>query len=160
MILHYLAIVLALGALVLLLQEPLRRLGVRVTASWLQRHERYTQLLTVLAGLILGVTVTLTSVGAGALGVVILLCLYPLRLAPDRLVATDIAQALPVTLLAATGHSALGHVDLRALVCPLLGSIPGVLIASRAAIRLPESLARTLIGAMLAVVSERILFGG
>ncbi len=155
--LHYLAIVLAIGALMLLLQEPLRRLGLRVTASWLQRNDRHTQILTVLAGLVLGITVTLTSVGAGALGVVILLCLYPLRLAPDRLVATDIAQALPVTLLAAMGHSALGHVDLHVLICLLLGSIPGVLIASRATIRLPEALARTLIGAMLALVSGRML---
>jgi uncharacterized membrane protein YfcA len=96
-------------------------------------------------------------VGAGALGVVVLLCLYPLRLTPDRLVATDIVQALPITLLAAMGHTALGHVDVHLLAPLLLGSLPGVLIATRVAIRLPESLARTLIGLMLAVVSERML---
>jgi uncharacterized membrane protein YfcA len=160
LILHYLALILAFGAAVLLLQEPLRRLGLRMTAGWLKRDERYTQWLTIAAGFVLGVTVTLTSVGAGALGVVILLCLYPLRLASDRLVATDIAQALPVTLLAAIGHSALGQVNLKVLGCLLVGSIPGVLVASRAAIRLPESLVRPLIGFTLAVVSERMLFAG
>jgi uncharacterized membrane protein YfcA len=157
-ILHYLGVILAIGALVLLLQEPLRRFGLKLTASGLHRNERYTQVLTMLSGLILGIAVTLTSVGAGTLGVVILLCLYPLRLAPDRLVATDIAQALPVTLLAATGHMALGHLDLHVLGTLLLGSIPGVWFASRAAIRLPPALTRTLIGIMLAFVSQRMLF--
>jgi uncharacterized membrane protein YfcA len=157
--LHYLALILAAGALVLLLQVPIRDIGLRLTTGWLKRHDTYTTLLTISAGLLLGATVTLTSVGAGALGVVILLCLYPLRLPPDRLVATDIAQALPVTLLAATGHTALGHVDLHVLGLLLAGSIPGVLIASRTAIRLPAALTRTLIGVMLAVVSERMLFG-
>jgi uncharacterized membrane protein YfcA len=161
-LLRYLAIILGLGALVLLLQVPLRGLGLRLTTGWLKRHETYASLLTVLtvlAGGVLGATVALTSVGAGALGVVILLCLYPLRLSPDRLVATDIAQAVPVTLVAATGHAALGHVDLHVLGSLLLGSIPGVFIASRTAIRLPAALTRTLIGVMLALVSERMLFG-
>jgi uncharacterized membrane protein YfcA len=158
-VLHYLAIILALGALVLLLQAPLRRLGMKLTTRWLRHNEGYTQVFTVLAGLLLGVTVALTSVGAGALGVVVLLCLYPLRLTTDRLVATDIAQALPITLLAACGHTALGHVDLSILGPLLLGSLPGVLVASRLAIRLPESLARTLIGLMLALVSAHMLLG-
>jgi uncharacterized membrane protein YfcA len=65
---------------------------------------------------------------------------------------------LAVTLLAATGHTALGHLDLHVLGTLLLGSIPGVLFASRAAIRLPPVLARTLIGIMLALVSQRMLF--
>ena len=105
----------------------------------------------------LGVGVTLTSVGAGALGVVELLALYPLRLTGDRLVATDIAHALPVTVIAAAGHAMLGHVDSNILVLLLIGSIPGVLIASRAAIRLPPALTNTLIAIMLGIVSERML---
>jgi uncharacterized membrane protein YfcA len=156
-ILHYLAIILAIGAVVLLLQGPLRKLGVRMTSRWLRHNERHTQVITVLAGFALGVTVALTSVGAGALGVVVLLCLYPLRLSADRLVATDIAQALPLTLVAAFGHTALGHVDLHVLMPVLIGSVPGVLIASRLAVRLPDSLARILIGLMLAFVSGRML---
>jgi len=112
-----------------------------------------------LAGLVLGVAVTLTSVGAGALGVVMLLALYPLRLTPDRLVATDIAHALPITLIAGLGHAFLGHVNFNVLAALLLGSIPGVLIASRITLRLPPRMTRTLIAVMLGTVSERMLFG-
>ncbi|MFX5493918.1 TSUP family transporter, partial [Acinetobacter baumannii] len=71
---------------------------------WLQRAERHTWVLTVITGMLLGVAVTLTSVGAGALGVVALLAMYPLRLSGDRLVATDIAHAVPVTALAGATH--------------------------------------------------------
>jgi uncharacterized membrane protein YfcA len=105
---------------------------------------------------LLGIGVTMTSVGAGALGVAALVALYPLRLPSDRLVATDIAHALPITAIAAAGHAVLGHVDLRALACLLVGSIPGVLLATRATIRLPPQLTRTLIAIMLALVSARL----
>lgn len=152
-----LAIVLALAALALLLQTPLQRLGLKVMAGALLRVERHKLLLTALAGLLLGVAITLTSVGAGALGVVILIVLYPLRLTPDRLVATDIAHALPVTLIAGMGHALLGHVNFDVLAALLLGSIPGVLIASRITLRLPARIIRTLIALMLGAVSERML---
>jgi hypothetical protein len=108
--------------------------------------------------LTLGIAVTLTSVGAGALGVVMLLALYPLRLTGDRLVATDIAHALPVTLIAGLGHAFLGHVNFNVLAALLLGSIPGILVASRLTIRLPARITRILIALMLGTVSERMLF--
>ncbi len=152
-----LAVILAVAALALLLQKPLRLLGIRFTASRLDRAERYRLPLTIAAGVILGVGVTLTSVGAGALGVVVLLALYPLRLAGDRLVATDIAHALPVTIIAAASHALLGHVDPTVLVYLLAGSIPGVLLASRVAIRLPPQLTNGLIALMLVIVSGRML---
>jgi uncharacterized protein len=152
-----LAIILAVAAVALLLQNPLRLLGLKLTSTWLERAERFTLPLTVATGVMLGVGVTLTSVGAGALGVVALLALYPLRLTGDRLVATDIAHALPVTAIAAAGHAMLGHVDSNILVLLLIGSIPGVLLASRAAIRLPPALTNTLIAIMLGIVSERML---
>jgi uncharacterized protein len=154
---HSLAVILAVAAVALLLQNPLRLLGLKLTSTWLQRVDRFTLPLTVLTGIMLGVGVTLTSVGAGALGVVALLALYPLRLTGDRLVATDIAHALPVTIIAAAGHAMLGHVDSNILALLLIGSIPGVLIASRAAIRLPPALTNTLIAIMLGIVSERML---
>jgi hypothetical protein len=154
---HGLAVILAIAAVALLLQNPLRLLGLRLTSSWLQHAERFTLPATVVTGVVLGVAVTLTSVGAGALGVVALLALYPLRLTGDRLVATDIAHALPITIIAAGGHAMMGHVDPSLLAFLLLGSIPGVLLASRAAIRLPAALTNTLIAIMLGVVSERML---
>lgn len=153
-----LAVILALAAVAVLLQDPLRRLGLRFAAAWLWNAERYKIALTVAAGALLGVGVTMTSVGAGALGVAVLVALYPLRLPSDRLVATDIAHALPITAIAAAGHAVLGHVNLRVLACLLVGSIPGVILATRATIRLPPQLTRTLIAIMLALVSERLLF--
>jgi uncharacterized protein len=155
-----LALILAVAALALLLQPLLRRLGLSITAAWLDGAQRHKLALTVLAGLILGAGVALTSVGAGALGVVALLALYPLRLTADRLVATDIAHALPITVLAAAAHAALGHTDFGVLACLLIGSIPGVLLASRLTIRLPARAVRTLIAVMLAMVSGRMLLAG
>jgi uncharacterized protein len=152
-----LAIMLGLTAIGLLLQNILQRLGIRVTANWLERSDRYKFPLTVATGLLLGIGVTLTSVGAGALGAAALLCLYPLRLTADRLVATDIAHALPVTFVAAMGHATLGHINLQVLACLLMGSVPGVLIASRVVIRIPQTLTRMMIAIMLAFVSERML---
>jgi hypothetical protein len=153
-----LAVLLGLTAVGLLSQNLLQRLGLRITGTWLERTERYKLPLTVLTGLLVGAGVTLTSVGAGALGAVALLYLYPLRLTGDRLVATDIAHALPVTFLAAVGHATLGHINLQILACLLLGSVPGVLLASRAVIRIPPMITRVMIAVMLAVVSERMLF--
>jgi uncharacterized protein len=155
---HALAIVLALAALGLLLKTPIQHLGLKVTARALVHVERHKVLVTALAGLVLGVAVSLTSVGAGALGVVILLALYPLRLTSDRLVATDIAHALPITLIAGAGHAYLGHVNLDILAALLLGSIPGVLLASRITLRLPDRITHTLIALMLGSVSGRMLF--
>jgi len=151
-----LAVILALAAAAVLTQSQLRRLGLHLAAAWLTGTERHKVLLTVVAGGLLGFGVAMTSAGAGALGVAVLVALYPLRLTSDRLVATDIAHALPVTAIAAVGHAVLGHVDLRALACLLVGSIPGVLMATRAVIRLPHQLTRGLIALTLALVSFRL----
>jgi uncharacterized protein len=156
-ILRALAVMLVMTAVGLLLQTRLQRLSVRLTAVARERAERYKPALTVATGVLLGAAVTLTSVGAGALGVVALLYLYPLRLTADRLIATDIAHALPVTIIAGLGHAALGHVNLPVLGYLLLGSIPGVLLATHATIRLPQAVLRTLIAAMLLLVAARML---
>jgi uncharacterized membrane protein YfcA len=152
-----LGIMLGLTAIGLLLQSLLQKLGLKVISGWLERTERVKLPLKIATGLLLGIGVTLTSVGAGALGVVALLALYPLGLTADRLVATDIAHALPVTLVAALGHASLGHLNLPILACLLLGSVPGVLIASRIVIRIPPAVTRTLIAIVLAFVSSRML---
>jgi uncharacterized membrane protein YfcA len=151
-----LAVILAVAAMALLLQNSFRRWGLKFTAAWFVGTERHKVFLTVATGILLGVGVTMTSVGAGALGVAALMALYPLRLPSDRLVATDIAHALPITAIAAAGHAGLGHIDLRALACLLVGSIPGVLLATRATIRIPPQITRLLIAAMLALVSARM----
>jgi len=152
-----LSIMLIVTAVGLLAQAPLRRLGLKAAALWLKFVDRWTLGITIAMGVLIGVAVTLTSVGAGALGVVGLLYLYPLRLTADRLVATDIAHALPLALIAGLGHASLGHLNLTVLAFLLLGSIPGVLIASRLAIRLPNAVVRRAIAVLLGGAGLRLL---
>jgi uncharacterized membrane protein YfcA len=114
--------------------------------------------MTVITGAILGVLVTMTSVGAGAIGVTALLVLYP-RLPTVRIVGSDIAHAVPLTLVAGLGHWLfLGDVDWVMLVSLLIGSIPGIAIGSTLAPRLPEAGLRTMLAIILFVVSLK-LFG-
>jgi uncharacterized protein len=89
----------------------------------------------------------------------VLLFVYPLRLTPARLVATDLAHALPLALVAGAGHAVLGHVDYGLLVTLLAGSIPGVLVGTLCAPRAPAWLLRGLISVMLAATGGRLLFG-
>ena len=92
---------------------------------------------TVVSGMILGLCVALTSVGAGALGSVMLLYLYPLRMTPHRLVATDIVHAIPLAVVAGLGYLFAGLVDGRMLMSLLTGSIPAVILGSLLAGKLP-----------------------
>lgn len=112
--------------------------------------------LTVFLGLILGALVSLTSVGAGALGVVILRYLYP-QLPAVRLVGSDIAHAVPLTLLAGSGHWLIGDVQLALLGSLLLGSIPGIFLASRCAHHIPEGVLRRVLGIVLLIVAIRMV---
>ena len=103
---------------------------------------------TVLFGVALGLLVTLTSVGAGAIGVTVLATLYPM-LPAKRLVGSDITHAMPLTLLAGLGHLGLGNVDASLLFTLLCGSIPGILIGARLAGVVPERLLRPILAVTL-----------
>jgi uncharacterized protein len=114
---------------------------------------------TILGGATLGVLVMLTSVGAGALGVTMLLCLYPLRMADTkRLVATDIVHAVPLALLGGVGNLFMGTVNVPLLLGLLAGSIPGIIIGSLATRKINETHLRTVLAIVLAVVGGRLLF--
>ena len=95
-----------------------------------------------------GLLVTLTSVGAGAIGVTVLAALYPM-LPAKRLVGSDIAHAMPLTLLGGLGHLGLGNMDAGILLALLCGSIPGILIGARLAGVVPEWLLRPLLAVTL-----------
>lgn len=114
-------------------------------------------LLTVLFGAALGFLVTLTSVGAGAIGVVVLAMLFPL-LPAKRIVGSDIAHAVPLTLVAGAGHLGLGHVDPWVLVALLCGSIPGILLGTRLAGVAPEWLLRPLLALTLCYAAYALLY--
>jgi uncharacterized protein len=103
---------------------------------------------TVLFGVALGLLVTLTSVGAGAIGVSVLAALYP-HLPAKRIVGSDVAHAVPLTLVGGLGHLGLGHVDMGLLAVLLTGSIPGILLGARLAGVAPEWILRPVLGIML-----------
>jgi uncharacterized membrane protein YfcA len=111
---------------------------------------------TIATGVTLGVLVTISSVGAGALGVTALLLLYP-RLETSRIVGSDIAHAVPMTLIAGAGHLLLGNIDFALLGSLLVGSLPGITIASSIAPRLPEQALRYALAGVLALVAVRLL---
>jgi uncharacterized protein len=118
---------------------------------------RGTTLLTISLGAVLGVLVSLSSVGAGAIGVTFLLILYP-KLPASKLVGSDIAHAVPLTLIAGIGHWFLGSIDVVLLVSLLVGSIPGVIIGSYISARIPDKVLRPVLAGTLAVVGARLSF--
>ncbi len=113
--------------------------------------------LTVLLGLFLGVFVSISSVGAGAIGVTVLLTLYP-RAPLVRIVGADIAHAVPLTLIAGLGHWYLGSVNWPVLGSLLVGSLPGIVLASQLASRAPDKVLRPIMAAVLVLVGLRLAF--
>ena len=112
---------------------------------------------TILAGAAIGAAVSLSSVGAGAVGVTALLLLYP-QMATTKVVGSDIAHAVPLTLVAGLGHASLGNVDWTLLVSLLIGSLPGVVIGSVLTSRLPEKLIRSILVTLLVAVGGRLVW--
>ena len=157
MFVHALGAVLLLTAIVMLLRRKLQSFGTRWRTTTPESFKKVQPPLTVLAGAILGTLVSLTSVGAGAMGTVMLLYLYPLRMNPSRLVGTDIVHAIPLTVVAGTGYLLMGNVDLHLLGNLLIGSIPGVLIGTLIASKANETFLRTAIALILTVVSGKLL---
>ena len=133
-----------------------KRLVAALTERFGGADERGIARWTVLLGAMLGALVTLTSVGAGALGMTALIILYP-RLPTAKLVGSDIAHAVPLTLIAGIGHWTLGSVDLSLLVSLLVGSVPGIIIGSLIATRLPEHMLTPVLALTLTIVGVRLL---
>ncbi len=148
-----LGIALLLTAVTVAYKHVWHALGLRLE-RWLPPRRQTA--LTVAAGVVLGVLVSLSSIGAGAVGATVILLLYP-RLPTQRLVGTDIAHAVPLTLVAGIGHATLGHVDWSLLGALLVGSLPGIWLGAALTKALPESLIRgllcvSLVGAGLKVI--------
>lgn len=112
--------------------------------------------LTALTGAALGALVSLSSVGAGALGVTALFFLYP-RQPAVRVVGSDLAHAVPLTLVAGLGHWWLGSVDWNLLLTLLIGSLPGIAVGSHLAARVPERLLRRTLAGMLVVAGGKLI---
>jgi hypothetical protein len=150
---YVLGYALLLSALSLLFR---RRILALAHVLSLHRRPRREAAATVLLGALLGALVSLSSVGAGALGVTMLVLLYP-HLPIARIIGTDIAHAVPLTLVAGLGHLAVGTVDLSLLASLLIGSLPGIALGSVIAPRAPERALRLLLAAVLTLVGIRLV---
>lgn len=154
MIAQVLGLALILTALSLVFRRHVLVLAARMSTGAASRH---TAGLTIATGVLLGLLVTISSVGAGALGVTALLLLYP-KLPTATIVGSDIAHAVPLTLVAGLGHWWLGSVNGILLVSLLLGSIPGIIIGSQLSARLPDRVLRLILASVLALVGGRLVF--
>ena len=148
-----------LGAVLLITATFLiagQRMRERCADRLLKLDRRSIMLLTVALGLIMGVLVTTTSVGAGAIGVTVLLLLHP-KMPAARVVGSDIAHAVPLTFLAGAGHWYLGSIDGALLMTLLIGSLPGIVLGSYLATRAREAVVRIALAGVLVIVGVRLL---
>ncbi|MGO9513938.1 MAG: sulfite exporter TauE/SafE family protein [Steroidobacteraceae bacterium] len=146
-----LGVALLLTAAALALRTHLRRFS-KAHDPEKRRHPAFT----IVTGAVLGCVVSLSSVGAGALGITALFFLYP-RLPAGRIVASDLAHAVPLTLVAGLGHWLFGSVDWMLLVSLLVGSLPGIYVGSQFAGRVPETFLRFLLAAVLVLVGGKLI---
>jgi hypothetical protein len=150
-----LAFALLLTALTLIFRE---RIVARYAPRLSTLPPKRTAALTVIVGGLLGVLVSISSVGAGAIGVTALVLLYP-KLPTARIVGSDIVHAVPLTLVAGIGHWLLGSIDWQVFTALIFGSIPGILIGSYAAARFPETALRLVLAVTLLAVATKLSFG-
>ena len=115
-----------------------------------------TTVLTVLLGAVLGILVSISSVGAGALGVTAIILLYP-RLPTARIVGSDIAHAVPLALVAGIVHWVLGSIDWHLLGALLTGSLPGIVLGSHLTVRVPETALQFTLATTLLLVAGRLV---
>lgn len=150
-----LGVALILTSLVLLFKRQLLEFSDREPFRAVRAvHRELKGTVTVLMGLVIGVLVTLSSVGAGALGAAALFFLYP-RLPAVSIVGSDLAHAVPLTAVAGLGHAHLGTVDFVLLGSLLLGSLPGIYLGSHLGVRLPDRVIRPILASMLLFIGIR-----
>ena len=151
-----LGVALLLTSCALFIKPKVRTLGGSLPRSVIRFIGEKRRLATIMVGAFLGVLVTVSSVGAGALGTVALVLLYP-GLAAVSVVGTDLAYAIPLTAVAGLGHWALGNVDWSLLATLLLGSVPGIWIGSHISARIPEKVLRPMLATVLGAVALKCL---
>lgn len=149
--------VLIASAIATLFQGRIAKAAHSVENSRIEAYRRLLPSLTILCGVILGAIVTLTSVGAGAIGATMLMMLYPIRLPTKKIVGTDIVHAVPLTMLAGLGYFLMGKVDLQLLGSLLIGSIPGIVLGSRLTKHVDAGFLRVALALMLVFSGAKLL---
>jgi len=137
-------------------QESLQeeRKNAKGFIAWADRHP---SAITTFMGIVIGVFVTLSSVGAGAIGAAVLLFLYP-YLVSQKIVGTDIAHAVPLTFIAGMAHLWLGNVDFLLLGCLLIGSLPAIHVGTAISNRLPSHVLQPILASILMVLGLKFVF--
>lgn len=148
-----LGIALLLTACAIIFRKKLQSYALAHETSFIQRHQTP---ITVAVGATLGVLVSISSVGAGALGVAALFFLYP-KLPTIRIVGSDVAHAVPLTLVAGTGHWLIGSVDWHLLAALLIGSLPGIWVGSHISAKVPDRILRPILASMLVLVGAKLI---
>lgn len=151
-----LGVVLVLTALAVLFKKQLLAFAARLSGPTPRLSPRGLNILTVVVGGVLGAIVTLTSIGAGALGTVALFFLYPM-LVTRRLVGTEIGHAVPLTLVAGLGHAGMGNMDWTILAYLLVGSLPGIYLGSNLSGKVPDAVLRPCMAVMLAAIGYKLI---
>ena len=148
---------LILTSVALLFKKKFQRVGRHLSNNVFPTWIRWRSVATVFMGVVLGVLVTMTSVGAGALGAAMLFFLYP-SLPTARIVGTDIAHAVPLTAVAGLGHLQMGTVDFVLLGGLLLGSLPGIYLGSHLSTKVPEKIMRPILASMLMLIGVKFMW--
>jgi hypothetical protein len=149
-----LGVALILTAASIFLRRQILDRFARVSRTW---RPQTVAIATVVLGAVMGVLVSISSVGAGAIGMTVLLVLYP-SLPVSKLVGSDIAHAVPLTLIAGLGHWLMGSVNVGLLGSLLIGSIPGIIAGSLLASRAPDRVLRPILASTLVIVGGRLIF--
>ncbi|HLA75809.1 MAG TPA: sulfite exporter TauE/SafE family protein [Gammaproteobacteria bacterium] len=156
LIVPLMGVALLLTALALVFKAQLLRFSKQKETLHISWRTRALNPMTIALGATLGFLVTLTSIGAGALGVVALFLLYPL-IPTAKIVGTDIAHAVPLTLVAGLGHVHMGNVDFLLLGSLLLGSLPGIYLGSHLSVKIPERILRFVLASMLVLIGIKFV---
>ena len=155
-IMSTLSVALILTAIFLLTGSYLQSLSKHESFRFVKlAHERYRKHITIFAGVMIGLLVTVSSVGAGAIGAAILFFLYP-ELKTIKIAATDLAHAIPITAIAGLGHAHIGTVNYVLLGSLLIGSLPGIYLGSHFGTLLPEKIMRPLLATLLLLIGMKL----
>ncbi|MBR9867716.1 MAG: sulfite exporter TauE/SafE family protein [Oceanospirillales bacterium] len=155
-----LGVSLVLTSFAVFFRARIRASVVKLEGTRFEKHgRRYRPYVTLLMGVVLGGLVTLSSVGAGALGTALLILLYP-RMSMQTLVGTDLVHAVVLTGIAGAGHYSMGNVDLWLLLCLVIGSLPGVFLGSHFGSKLSPRVIQPIMGTLLLAIGMRFVLAG
>lgn len=155
-----LGVSLVLTSIAVFFRTKIRNSVVKLKGTAFEKHgRRYRPYITLLMGIVLGSLVTLSSVGAGALGTAMLIVLYP-RMSMQSIVGTDLVHAVVLTGIAGAGHYSMGNVDLWLLLYLVIGSLPGVFLGSHLGSKLPAKVIQPIMGTLLLAIGMRFVLVG